>query len=74
MKQCYCVHYLQHIHETHLGSDLNGEFEPNRNLPYIRIFTVVGFLILVVACINFMILAMGLEMVEGFAYRIEIQV
>jgi putative ABC transport system permease protein len=50
----YWVWYLQHIREIHLGSDLNGEFEPNSNLAYIRIFTVVAFLILVVACINFM--------------------
>jgi len=46
--------YLQHIKEIHLGSDLNGEFEPNGNLSYIRIFSIVAFLLLVVACINFM--------------------
>jgi putative ABC transport system permease protein len=46
--------YLQHIREIHLGSDLNGEFEPNGNLSYIRIFSMVAFLLLVVACINFM--------------------
>jgi putative ABC transport system permease protein len=46
--------YLQQIREIHLGSDLNGEFEPNGNLSYIRIFSVVAFLVLIVACINFM--------------------
>ncbi len=46
--------YLQQIREIHLGSDLNGEFEPNGNLAYIRIFSVVAFLVLIVACINFM--------------------
>ena len=46
--------YLQHIREIHLGSDLNGEFEPNGSLANVRIFTVVAFLILIVACINFM--------------------
>jgi len=46
--------YLQQIREIHLGSDLNGEFEPNGNLTYIRIFSMVAFLLLVVACINFM--------------------
>jgi putative ABC transport system permease protein len=46
--------YLQHIREIHLGSDLNMEFEPNGNLNYIRIFSIVAFLVLVVACINFM--------------------
>jgi putative ABC transport system permease protein len=34
--------YLQQIREIHLGSDLNGEFEPNGNLAYIRIFSVVA--------------------------------
>jgi putative ABC transport system permease protein len=46
--------YLQQLREIHLGSDLNGEFEPNGNLAYIRIFSVVAFLVLIVACINFM--------------------
>jgi len=46
--------YLQHIREIHLGSDLNGEFEANGNITYIRIFSVVAFLVLIVACINFM--------------------
>ena len=50
----YWVLYLQHIREIHLGSDLNGEFEPNGNLSYIRIFSIVAFLVLIVACINFM--------------------
>jgi len=46
--------YLQQLREIHLGSDLNGEFEPNGNISYIRIFSIVAFLILIVACINFM--------------------
>lgn len=50
----YWNYYLQHIREIHLGSDLNGEFEANGNLAYVRIFSVVAFLVLVVACINFM--------------------
>jgi len=50
----YWTWYLQHIREIHLGSDLNGDIEPNGNLSYIRIFSVVAFLILIVACINFM--------------------
>jgi putative ABC transport system permease protein len=46
--------HLQQLREIHLGSDLNGEFEANGNLSYIRIFWVVAFLVLLVACINFM--------------------
>ncbi len=45
---------LQHIRDIHLGSDLHGEFEPNVNLSYIRIFTGVALLLLLVACVNFM--------------------
>ncbi len=45
---------LQPLRTIHLGSDLNGEFEANGNLAYIRIFTIVAFLVLIVACINFM--------------------
>jgi putative ABC transport system permease protein len=50
----FWVLHLQHIRDIHLGSDLNGEFEPNGNLSYIRIFSIVALLLLVVACINFM--------------------
>ena len=50
----FWILYLQHIKEIHLGSDLNGEFEPNGNIAYVRIFSIVAFLLLVVACINFM--------------------
>jgi len=50
----FWILYLQHIREIHLGSDLNGEFEPNGNIAYIRIFSIVAFLLLLVACINFM--------------------
>lgn len=52
--ETYWKLYLQKIREIHLGSDLNGEFEPNGNLSYIRIFSMVAILLLVVACINFM--------------------
>ena len=52
--ETYWKLYLQHIREIHLGSDLNGEFEPNGNIAYIRIFSIVALLLLLVACINFM--------------------
>lgn len=46
--------YLQPLGEIHLDSDLDGEFEPNGKLSYIRIFSIVAFILLVVACINYM--------------------
>jgi len=50
----YWVLYLQQLREIHLGSDLNGEFEANGNIAYIRVFFLAAIIILVVACINFM--------------------
>ena len=47
-------YYLQPITQIHLNSDLNGEFEPNGNKTYVYIFSVIGVIILLIACINFM--------------------
>jgi putative ABC transport system permease protein len=33
---------------------MNGEFEPNGNEAYVNIFSIIGFIILLIACINFM--------------------
>ncbi|KPK83346.1 MAG: hypothetical protein AMS27_13180 [Bacteroides sp. SM23_62_1] len=50
----YWEYFLQPLRDIHLTSDLNGEFEPNGNITYVYIFSVIGFIILLVACINFM--------------------
>ena len=50
----YWEYYLQPITKIHLTSDLNGEFEANGNEVYVYVFSVVGFIILLIACINFM--------------------
>ncbi len=47
-------YYLQPVTSIHLDSDIAGEFEPNGNRKYIRIFMVVAIFILAMACINFM--------------------
>ncbi|MBN2172610.1 MAG: ABC transporter permease [Bacteroidales bacterium] len=47
-------YYLQPLTQIHLTSDISGEFEPNGNKNYIRIFWVIAIFILVMACINFM--------------------
>jgi len=49
----YWKFYLQQIREIHLGSDLDGEFETNGNLAYVRIFSIIALLLLLVACINY---------------------
>jgi putative ABC transport system permease protein len=46
--------FLQPLTSIHLKSDLNGEFEPNGNMRYIYIFSIIAFFVLVIACINFM--------------------
>jgi putative ABC transport system permease protein len=46
--------YLQPLKSIHLKSDLNGEFEPNGNIRYIYIFSILAFFVLLIACINFM--------------------
>lgn len=50
----YWKYILQPLQEIHLTSDLNGELEANGNIQYVRIFSIVGLIILLIACINFM--------------------
>ena len=50
----YWKYILQPLEEIHLTSDLDGEIEPNGNIQYVNIFSVVGLIILLIACINFM--------------------
>ncbi len=48
---------LQQLTDIHLTSQLQGEVEPNGNIIYIRIFSIIALFILIIACINFMNLA-----------------
>lgn len=45
--------FLQPLTEIHLHSDLHREIKPPGNATYIYIFSVVGMLVLLVACMNF---------------------
>lgn len=49
--------FLQPLAAIHLHSSLIGEFDPNGQIAYVYIFAAVAFLILLVACINYMNLA-----------------
>ena len=51
------THYLQPLSDIHLNSHLDYEIEPNSNKSTIYIFSLIGFFILLIACINFMNLA-----------------
>ncbi len=46
--------YLQPLTSIHLHSHLDYEIEPNSDVMYVYIFSAIAFLILLVACINFM--------------------
>jgi putative ABC transport system permease protein len=44
---------LQKLTDIHLNSNLNRELKPNGSLIYVNISSLVAFLILLIACINF---------------------
>jgi putative ABC transport system permease protein len=45
---------LRPVSEIHLYSHLQWEIEPNGNINTVYIFSVIAFLVLLIACINFM--------------------
>jgi putative ABC transport system permease protein len=53
----YCRPFFQPLTSIHLHSDLDGEFAPNSNIKNIYLFSTIAFLILIIACINYMNLA-----------------
>jgi putative ABC transport system permease protein len=53
----YCRPFLQPLTSIHLHSDLDGEFAPTNNIKNIYLFSTIAFLILIIACINYMNLA-----------------
>ncbi len=48
---------IQALTDVHLHSQLDFEIEPNGDITYVYAFSIVAFLILLIACINFMNLA-----------------
>lgn len=49
--------FLQPIRDIHLHSQLQMEMEPNGDIQYVYIFSIVALIILLIACINYMNLA-----------------
>ncbi len=45
---------LQPLTDIHLHSNLTGEIEPNGDIQYVYIFSVIAVFMLLIACINFM--------------------
>ena len=50
----YWEFFLQPITSIHLDSDLDGEFEANGKRAQVYMFLVIGAIILLIACVNFM--------------------
>lgn len=55
------VLHIQHLLDIHLHSHLWGELEENGSFSYLGIYTAVGVIILLLACINFMNLSSALS-------------
>lgn len=53
----YARPFLQSLTKIHLHSDLDSELAPNNNIKNIYLFSTIAFLILIIACINYMNLA-----------------
>jgi len=49
--------YLQPLTKIHLFSHLNFELSPNNDIKYIYLFSSIGLLLLIIACINYVNLA-----------------
>lgn len=50
-------YFVQPLTDIHLFSNLEHELEPNSDITYVYIFSLIAVAILVIACINFMNLA-----------------
>lgn len=57
--------FIQPMIEIHLHSQLMQEIGPNNNIKYIILFSSVAFLILFIACINYMNLATARSLRRG---------
>jgi putative ABC transport system permease protein len=61
----YARPFLQSLTSIHLHSDLDGELAPNNNIKNIYLFSFIAFLILIIACINYMNLATARSIQRG---------
>ncbi len=54
LRDMYKMTYLlQPLTSIHLHSDLDGEFEPNRDIETVYIFSAIALFILLIACLNY---------------------
>ncbi len=57
--------HMQPLTDIHLTSHLDYELEPNSDIKYIYIFSVIALFILLIACINFMNLSTARSMLRS---------
>ena len=50
----YFSYFLQPLTSIHLYSQLDAELEPNSNIQYVYLFSIIAAFLLLIACINFM--------------------
>lgn len=55
----YLTYHLEPMTSVHLHSDLPDSFEPNGSMMYIYILSVVAVLIMLIACVNYVNLAIA---------------
>lgn len=46
-------YFLQPLVSIHFRSDLQGEMEPPGNIIYVAVYSLIGFLVLLIGCMNF---------------------
>ncbi len=51
------IYGFKPIRDIHLRSDIEAELEPQGSIKYVYIFALIGLLILIIACVNYMNLA-----------------
>jgi len=61
----YFEFLLQPIERIHLHSHTNFEIEPNSNIIYVYIFSIIAVFILLIACVNFMNLSTARSATRG---------
>jgi putative ABC transport system permease protein len=60
------TYYLQSLNDIHLKSNLRAEVETNSNLATLWFYSLIGLIVLIIACINYMNLALARAPVSHF--------
>jgi putative ABC transport system permease protein len=58
-------YYFKPIKEIHLRSEIEAELEPQSSIKYVYIFSLIGLMILTIACVNYMNLATARSVDRG---------